>query len=173
MNRSKTQILVEGALAVALSVAFSYLKLWRMPQGGSITLENLPLLLFALRHGFRFGLGAGMLSGLLQLLLGGYVVHPLQALLDYPFAFGCMGLAALMPKPLWLSMTLASAGRFICHLLSGVIFFASYAPEGTPVWLYSAIYNGSFMLPSLILSILLGYLIWPRLQKSRSPEEKA
>ncbi len=171
MNRSKTQVLVEGALAVALSVAFSYVKLWRMPQGGSITLEDLPLMLFALRHGLRFGLGAGMVSGLLQLLLGGYVVHPFQALLDYPLAFGALGLTALVPKPLWLGMTLGSAGRFICHLLSGVVFFGSYAPEGTPVWLYSAIYNGSFMVPSLILSVALGYLIWPRLQKAGTSEK--
>lgn len=173
MNRSKTQVLVEGALAIALSLAFSYVKFWRMPQGGSITLEDLPLMLFALRHGLRFGIGAGMVSGLLQLVLGGYVVHPLQALLDYPLAFGALGLAALMPRPLWLGMALASAGRFGCHVLSGVLFFGSYAPEGTPVWIYSAIYNGSFILPSLILSVVLAYLIWPRLKKAENPQKSA
>jgi len=171
VNRSKTQVLVEGALAIALSVAFSYVKLWRMPQGGSITLEDLPLMLFALRHGLRFGIGAGMVSGALQLVLGGYVVHPLQALLDYPLAFGSLGLAGLISRPLWLSMTIASAGRFACHVLSGVIFFGSYAPEGTSVWLYSAIYNGSFILPSLILSITLGYILWPRLKKVTTPQK--
>jgi thiamine transporter len=52
----------------------------------------------------------------------------------------------------------------LCHLLSGVVFFGSYAPEGTNVWVYSAVYNGSYMIPNLILAVILTYLIWPRLK---------
>lgn len=155
--------MVEGALVVALSVALSYVKIWRMPQGGSITIENVPLLLFALRYGFRWGIGAGAVSGLLQLALGGYIVHPAQALLDYPLAFGALGTAALLRTPLWAGICLGTAVRLFCHVFSGALFFASYAPEGTSIWLYSITYNGSFMLPSLVLSILLVYLLWPRL----------
>jgi thiamine transporter len=109
-------------------------------------------------------LGAGAVAGLLQLILGGYVVHPLQALLDYPLAFGVLGLAALTPRPLWLGLTLGTFLRLVCHVLSGVVFFASYAPEGTNVWLYSTVYNGSYMLPNLGLSIILTYILWPRLK---------
>lgn len=165
MENRKVRILVEGALAAALALALSYVRLWRMPQGGSITLENVPLLLFTLRWGLRAGFGAGSVAGLLQLILGGYVVHPVQALLDYPLAFGALSLAALWKRPLWGGMLLGSAARFVCHLLSGVVFFAAYAPEGTNVWLYSAIYNGSFMLPTLALSVAAVYLLWPRLKK--------
>jgi thiamine transporter len=161
--RTKTRVLVEGALAVAMTVAFSHLKLWRMPQGGSVTLENIPLLLFALRHGVKWGVGAGLVAGLVQLLLGGYVVHPIQALLDYPLAFGVLGIAALIRKPLWAGLTLGSCGRLICHVLSGVVFFGSYAPEGTNVWLYSIVYNSSYMVPNLALSILVTYMVWKRL----------
>jgi thiamine transporter len=166
MENRKVRILVEGALAASMALALSYVRLWRMPQGGSITLENIPLLVFSLRWGLRAGFGAGSVAGLLQLILGGYVVHPAQALLDYPLAFGALSLAALIRRPLWLGPVIGSSARFSCHLLSGVIFFAAYAPEGTNVWLYSAIYNGSFMLPSLLLSVVAIYLIWPRLGKA-------
>ncbi|MDD2206587.1 MAG: energy-coupled thiamine transporter ThiT [Aminobacterium sp.] len=163
--RNKTKILVEGALVVAMTVAFSYIKLWRMPQGGSVTLENIPLLIFALRHGLKYGFGAGTVAGIIQLLLGGYVVHPVQALLDYPLAFGVLGLAALIRKPLWAGLTLGTLARLVCHILSGVVFFASYAPEGTNVWLYSTVYNASYMIPNLALGIIITYLVWGRLNK--------
>lgn len=162
--KSSTRILVESALAAALTVALSYLKIWHMPQGGSITLENVPIIILALRHGPKAGMGAGFVAGLLQLMLGGYVVHPAQALLDYPLAFGALGLAGFLRKPLWGGVILGSTARFLCHVLSGVIFFASYAPEGTNVWAYSAVYNGSFMAPNAILSIIVIYLILPRLK---------
>ena len=164
MANRKVRVLVEGALAASLALALSYLKLWRMPQGGSITLENVPLLIFALRWGLKAGFGAGSVAGILQLILGGYVVHPAQALLDYPLAFAVLSFASLVKKPMWAGLVLGLGARFLCHVLSGVIFFGAYAPEGTNVWLYSSIYNGSFMLPSLLLSIAAVYLIWPRLR---------
>lgn len=171
MSSNKNRILVEGALAVALSVVFSALRLWTMPQGGSITLEMVPLFLFALRRGGKAGCAAGAVSGLLQLFTGGYVVHPLQALIDYPVAFGVLGIAGFFPKSLWFGAALGGILRFACHVLSGVIFFASFAPEGTNVWIYSSVYNGSFLLPTLVVSVLLVQLIRPRLG-AFEPEEK-
>ncbi|MBN1333721.1 MAG: energy-coupled thiamine transporter ThiT [Synergistales bacterium] len=163
--QNRTRMLVEGGLAAGLAIALSYLRIFRMPQGGSVTLENLPLLIYALRWGFKGGFGAGVVAGLVQLILGGYVVHPAQALLDYPIAFGVLGFAGLVRKPIWAGMLLGTSLRLVAHILSGVIFFASYAPEGTNVWLYSTIYNGSYMVPNLALSLILAYLIWPRLKK--------
>jgi thiamine transporter len=95
------------------------------------------------------------------------VAHPAQALLDYPLAFASLGLAALVPRPLWAGALLGSLARFCCHVLSGVVFFASYAPEGTNVWIYAIGYNGSFMVPNLILTVLACYLLIPRLQSLR------
>lgn len=164
MEQRSVRILVEASLAAAFALALSHLRLWHMPQGGSVTLENVPILIFALRWGVKAGTGAGAVAGLLQLILGGYVVHPVQALLDYPLAFGALGLAAAMPRPLWLALTLGTFLRLVCHVLSGVVFFASYAPEGTNVWLYSTIYNGSYMLPNLALTIMLTYILWPRIR---------
>ena len=165
MENRKVRILVEGAMSAALALALSYVRLWRMPQGGSITLENVPLFLFALRWGLKAGLGAGSVAGFLQLILGGYVVHPLQGLLDYPLAFASLALTALWRKPLWGGLALGTLARLFCHVLSGVIFFAAYAPKGTNVWLYSTVYNASFMVPSLILSTIAIYIIWPRISK--------
>lgn len=167
MHRLNNRILVEGSLAVALSVVFSAIRLWTMPQGGSITLEMVPLFLFALRRGWRAGMAAGAVSGVLQLLTGGYVVHPIQALLDYPMAFAVLGAAGAVPlrRPLWVGMAVGGALRFLCHLASGVIFFASFAPKGSNVLLYSAVYNGSFLLPALAVSVAVTCLLWPRLQK--------
>lgn len=159
------KILVEGALSIALSVVLSYFKLFAMPQGGSISLASLPLLLFAVRNGGRYGIMVGTLTGLLKLLMGGYVVHPAQALLDYPVAYAMYGLAGFFPSKKWLGVAAAFAGNFVAAVLSGVIFFASYAPAGTNVWLYSAVYNGSTALPEAAICCALVCLITPRLDR--------
>lgn len=163
--KPNVKFMVEGALAAALTVALSYVKLWEMPQGGSITLESIPLLIFSLRRGVRSGAGAGAIAGLLQMLLGGYIVHPVQALLDYPLAFGALGLAGMIRKPLWAGVTLGSFARFACHVVSGAVFFGSYAPKGTNVWIYSVTYNGSYMLPNLAIAVLVVLLLWPRVSR--------
>ena len=164
---SRTVVLVEGALCIALSVVLSYLRLFRMPQGGSVNLELVPLILFAWRRGLYWGTGAGVLTGVLNLLLGGYIVHPVQAILDYPAAYGAMGLAALFPKPQMRlpGLAVATFVQFACHVLSGVIFFASYAPEGTNPWVYSAVYNGSFLAPKIILSAVVTWLLLRKLEE--------
>lgn len=166
MFNSRITILVEGALAVALSVVFSGLRLFSMPQGGSITLEMLPLFLFALRRGGKHGCAAGAVSGVLQLITGGYIAHPVQAALDYPIAFGVLGTAGfLRDKPIWIGLVVGAFLRFVCHVRSGVVFFGSFAPEGTNVWVYSSVYNATFMAPNLVVCVLLAYLVWPRLSR--------
>jgi thiamine transporter len=162
--------MAEGAVAAALSLVLSYLKLFSLPQGGSITLEMAPLMAYALCRGPRAGIAAGAVSGLLQMLLGGYVVHPAQALLDYPLAFGAVGLAGLFRGRGLVAeaagVLLGGTARLICHVLSGVIFFASFAPEGTNVWLYSLGYNGAFVAPSLLLSGVAAIALARRLRTS-------
>jgi len=168
-NFGRTRILVEGALCVALSVVFSYLKIFSMPQGGSVTIEMAPLFYFAYRHGVRWGLTAGALSGVLQLIFGGYVVHPAQAFLDYPAAFACVGIAGFLgqgTREIVAGTVIASVARLACHVLSGVIFFASYTPEGTNVWLYSFIYNTTFMVPSVLISAALALILRKKLLKN-------
>jgi thiamine transporter len=162
-SSERIRVLVEGALCVALSVVLSYLKILPMPQGGSITLEMSPLLFFSYRRGVKWGLAAGAMSGFLQLLLGGYVVHPIQGVLDYPAAFACMGVAGIAGHHFLLGTAASCALRLLCHVLSGAIFFASYAPEGQNPWLYSLVYNATYMIPSMIISFAAAWLLWSRL----------
>ncbi|SMG35210.1 energy-coupled thiamine transporter ThiT [Dethiosulfovibrio salsuginis] len=163
--KGNTRILVEASLSVALAVTLSYVKLFRMPQGGSITLENVPLLLFSLRYGLKAGFGAGAVAGLLQLMLGGYVAHPIQAVLDYPLAFAALGLAGSFRHHHWAGIALGTVARLACHVASGVVFFASYAPVGQNPLVYSLVYNGSYMVPNMILSIVMITALWKRLPK--------
>ena len=160
-----TKVLVEGALSIALSIALSYFKLFTMPQGGSVSLKLLPLIVFAFRHGPRYGVLVCVTAGALRLLLGGYVVHPLQALLDYPVASGLIGIAGFFPHKKWLGVICSCFASFCAAVLSGVVFFASYAPEGASVWLYSIGYNASYALPEILILVAAVYIIMPRLEK--------
>ena len=160
-----SRTMVEGALCVALSVALSMFKLFKMPQGGSVSLTTLPLLVFALRNGCFAGASAGFTAGIIRLFLGAYIVHPLQALLDYPAALAAIGLAGIFQSNIYLGVVTGMAGCLISYALSGVIFFASYAPEGTNALLYSIIYNATFLVPEMLIDIILIRLLWSRLRK--------
>jgi thiamine transporter len=156
-------VLSEIVVVIALSTVLSYIKIYHLPQGGSITAGSMvPLLWIALRRGTKIGVFSGAVYGLLQLLLEPYVYHPVQVLLDYPLAFSALGVAGFFTKYALLGIALGIVGRFICHFLSGVIFFAAYAPEGMSPILYSAIYNGSYLLGELIVSAILTYIIIKR-----------
>ncbi|MEM1509122.1 MAG: energy-coupled thiamine transporter ThiT [Thermofilaceae archaeon] len=160
------KIAAEAAMMIALASALSLFKVFRMPQGGSVTLGSMvPILLFAMRRGVKYGVLAGILFGFVRLYLSMYVVHPVQLLLDYPLAFGALGLAGLIKtskdKPLHAVVgTVAGiGGRFLSHWLSGVVFFAEYAPAGQHPALYSAIYNGGYLGVELILSSIIIYTL--------------
>jgi len=135
-----------------------------MPQGGSINLELIPLLIFTYRHGWKWGIEVGALFGFLHLFLGGYVVHPVQAFLDYPLAYGVLGFSGLWRKHLVPGTILAGLTCFCCYVTSGVVFFSSYAPEGTNVLAYSLIYN-SFFFPQLVINTIVALLIFKRIEK--------
>jgi thiamine transporter len=162
-SSERVKTLVEGALCVALSVVFSYLKLFSMPQGGSITVEMAPLLYFSYRQGWKWGVAAGAMSGLLQMILMGYVAHPVQAVLDYPLAFACVGAAGFFKAAPLVGAIAGGVARLACHVLSGAIFFASYAPEGQNPWVYSIIYNATYLIPCLVISAALALALWKKL----------
>ena len=142
------------AAATALALILGYLKLYRLPQGGSITLETVPILLLALWHGPRLGILCGCLTGVLKVLLDPFVLHPIQILLDYPVPFALLGLAGMVPGRPRLGILLASTGRYLSHVLSGAIFFAHYAPEGVDVWHYALLYNLSYAGPEALIALL-------------------
>jgi len=157
----KPQIIAEAAIALALATVLSFVKVFEMPMGGSVTAGSMvPLLIFSLRRGYRIGLITTLLYCIVQFLVEPVAVSPIQVLLDYPFAFGLLGIAGLFQeKPLW-GVIFGITGRFFGHFISGAIFFAQYAPEGMNPWTYSAIYNGSYLLPELIVSAILIYILF-------------
>ncbi|MBA7559218.1 energy-coupled thiamine transporter ThiT [Candidatus Atribacteria bacterium 1244-E10-H5-B2] len=167
MKGNQVKIMTEVGMAVALSVILNFIPLWRMPQGGSISLEMLPILIIALRWGVSPGMMAGVVYGLVQLAFGPFIIHPAQLVLDYPLPYMLVGLAGIFSNKIdlkakgstygWLLLAVFTGGlgRFVSHFFSGVIFFAQYAPEGQSPWVYSAIYNISYLLPALLLSYVI------------------
>lgn len=148
---------------IALAGALQLIKVFSLPQGGSVTLGSMiPILLFALRRGPKAGLMAGAVYGIVSLYPTPFIYHPVQFLLDYPIAFGALGLAGFLQKQPLIGVALGIFGRFVAHLLSGVIFFASYAPEGVSPWVYSAIYNGSYLGIELVISVAVMFLLVKR-----------
>ncbi len=155
-----TTMLAHGALCIALSFVLSCVRLYRMPQGGSITPASmLPLIVFAFAYGLRPGLLAGLAYGLLQILQGAWIVHPVQMLLDYPLAFAALGLAGLA-RPiknnfaLLIGLLIGVAGRLLCATLSGIIIYhVTGMPEGNVV-LTSLVYNLTYLGPDALLCAL-------------------
>jgi thiamine transporter len=156
------QALAEIGVAIALAAVLGQIRLFVMPQGGSVSLELLPIIFIAVRRGVVPAAVTGLLYGLLQLgLPGAFVYHPAQAALDYPLAFMALCVAGFVDVRGWKSLALAVlvalTARFGFHFLSGLIFFASYAPQWETPWLYAATYNLLFLVPEGILTTLLLY----------------
>jgi thiamine transporter len=179
MTGTRTKILVEAALCIALAAVLNFVKLWHMPMGGDVSLEMLPIVVFALRRGVGPGMVTGALYGIVQLMFGASVFNWAQFLLDYPLAYAMVGAAgALAPlarpgQGVWRSRTaavggvlLAGALRMAMHWLSGVVFFAAYAPAGQPAWLYSVVYNATYMVPATLLCAVAALALLPALEKA-------
>jgi thiamine transporter len=156
------RVLVEVALAAALGVVLSLLKLYSLPQGGSLSLEMLPVFYVAVRRGGTLGCVTGLLLGLGQLIFGAYIVHPVQFILDYPLAFTLLGVAGFMRKTPLAGVVVGCSLRFLAHFASGIFFFSEYAPEGMNVLIYSAVYNASYMLPETVITLIVIVLILAR-----------
>ena len=150
-----TRVLAEVSVMVALATVLSLIKIFQFPQGGAITLGSMiPILLVSLRRGVKIGVFTGMVYGLVQLVIDGYIgmYHPISLLLDYPIAFGALGFAGFFRKIPLVGVYSAIAGRFLAHYVSGVVFFWMYAPEGWSPFVYSAIYNLAYILPEMAIS---------------------
>jgi thiamine transporter len=173
MKSGKTLFLVEiaimAALALLLDIASTALfsRIW--PQGGTVSIAMVPVFIMAIRRGIKGGLVTGFIFGLLQFITGfAQIYHPVQGFIDYFVAFTVLGFAGIFTNQIkaalqrrekgkWITYTilacfLGCALRFLAHFYTGIVFFGSYAPKGQPVALYSFIYNGTYMLPTFILS---------------------
>lgn len=162
-NNFDTKVLAEMAIAIALATVLSYIKIFTMPYGGSVTLGSMvPILLIAFRRDYKVGVITGVIYGFVQMFLDGWFYSPVGMFLDYPLAFGVLGLAGLFKKQPIIGVVVGMVGRFVSHFISGVVFFGMYAPEGMSPVLYSALYNGGYMLPEMVISAVLIYLLIQR-----------
>jgi thiamine transporter len=175
-KRSNTLFIAEVAVFSALAYLLDFvagilsLRIW--PQGGSISIAMVPIFLIAYRWGIKGGMLTGFLLGLLQFILGYSQIYTLlQGLIDYFVAFSVVGLAGVFANQVkgslikhengkWMTYVvmgafIGSALRYLCHVLSGIVFFGEYAPKGQPVAIYSLLYNGTYMLPSFIISAII------------------
>jgi thiamine transporter len=161
VNVSQTRILAEMVVFIALAnvlylISKFYLPFLHLPKGGSITVASMvPLFWFALRRGTRWGVEAGIVYGLVHMAISGEIYHPIQILLDYPLAFGALGLAGAFQKKPLVGVGIGILGRFVCHFVSGIVFFGQYAWEGWNVIAYSAAYNATYLVPEFIISAVI------------------
>ena len=170
-THNRIRALTEGAILVALAFVLSFVKLYELPNGGSLTPAMFPILLYALRWGTGRGLAAGFVFGLLQLIFDGAYAWGWQSmLLDYLLAFTPLGLAGLFRGKAWgifPGTVLGCAARFAVHYWSGVTIYRIVAPTEVPglgvfddAVLYSLAYNGSYMLPNMLLALLLAAVLY-------------
>lgn len=147
------------AMAIALGTVLSNLKIFHFPTGGSITL--LSMLIISL-PGYWFGLGAGLLTGVaygvLQLIIDPYILYPMQLIVDYILAFGALGLSGLFAhckNGLIKGYCTGVLGRYVFAVISGWIFFGTYAWEGWSALPYSLVYNAIYIFSEALITVII------------------
>lgn len=169
-NYIKTNQLVFASASIALATVLSFIKPISLPYGGSMTMFSMFFITFiGSLYGAKLGLVTGVAYGFLQLILGPSIVHPVQILLDYPIAFGVLGLSGLFFTKDTVDMNQKSkfypnliigylvgvVGRYLIHSLSGYIFFKEYVPVGDNAIAYTLTYNITYIAPEAILTIII------------------
>lgn len=171
---NKTKMLVEGAAMVALATVLSFIRVFKLPWGGSVTLFSmLPIFVYAIRWGLKPGFIVSFTYSLVQFFQGimdglfGWGLTPVMLIacifIDYLLAFTVLGIAGVFrSKKTALNIagiSIATLLRFVCHFLSGIVIWHSYGE----LWdgfsteseiLYSLLYNGAYMLPELVLTLI-------------------
>jgi len=204
MQKSKIYKIVLGGVIIALGTILSLIKVFELPYGGSITLcSMLPLLIYSFKYGLKWGISVSFVYGIIQILLGSSAIRGfdlissiLIILFDFILAFSALGLGGLFRKVIkntilafTLGSTVSIISRLIFHIISGIIFFGSYAnwyfsQEGmkigewilenlsgnTLILIYSTIYNASYMLPELFITTFAGIILLKTIKKQILPE---
>lgn len=164
-----TKQLVFSALAMALSLVTSFFKFLELPMGGSVTLFSMFFItLIGYWYGAKIGVITAIAYGLLQFVIDPVFYTPVQMIVDYPLAFGALGLSGIFSNKkngLIKGYITGVLGRYFFSFLSGLIFFASYAEGyGMSAPIYSLSYNGMYIIPEAIITVIL--LVVPSISRA-------
>ena len=180
MRNKNVRILTDCAVMVALAFALSCIKLFQMPLGGSVTLASmLPIMLISVKHGSKIGLGAGFMYSLAQLaqaLIEGDVfpycetidLLILCVICDYLLPFTALGLAGIFKDTrvikseeiaCYVGFGAVIFARFICHFITGAAIWGQWAPDGMGKYLYSLLYNGSYLGMDLLICLVVSVVM--------------
>lgn len=183
LNNKKLLMMMEIAIFAAVGIILDKLTFSLWPQGGSISFVMVPIVIMAFRWGTVAGLVTGLLIGLMNALFGGYILTPLQGFIDYFFAFTAVGLAGLLrplvlhaktagERALYMTIGTIFGGlvRYFAHALAGYVFFSEYAGDQN-VLVYTLVYNGSYMVPAIILTALVVSLLLSKAPKLLQPKK--
>lgn len=181
MKNEKTSRLVTSAMLIALAVILSMIPFLQMPLGGKLTLFSmLPICLIPMKYGTKWGLFSAFVYAVLQLVLDlgavfSWGLTPVTLvvciLCDYLLAFTVLGFAGIFAKKgivgQCIGVAMVVALRFLCHVISGGTIFAVWS-EWENVWFYSICYNGAFMLPECIMTVVGAWAILklPQMKKA-------
>lgn len=168
-STSPTKAIAHGGIAIAVAFALSYIKLFSLPQGGSVTLASmLPIIVYAYIFGARKGLLIGAIYGVLQCLQSPQIYQPMQVVLDYLIAFGVLGVAGIVKNIKFLKTplvkfifgaSLACLLRYFCHVLSGYYVFSSWAMEGYSALAWGFVYN-LYVIVDLAIVVAVGCVLF-------------
>lgn len=175
-----TRKLTLCAVMLSIATVLSQITLFRLPTGGAVTAASMvPVMMISFLFGTKWGVFSAFVYALIQGVTGFYA-PPVQnfisflivILFDYVIAFGVLGLTGgvwkMLGRKKWavpLSGAITVFLRFLCHLVSGIFIWSAYAPEGQSPFLYSLIYNGSYMIPEIMISAVVSGLVWKALSK--------
>ncbi|MFI3213159.1 MAG: energy-coupled thiamine transporter ThiT [Eubacteriales bacterium] len=163
MSKNVTKQIVFSAMAIALATVISVVvKLPSLPNGGSVTLFSMLMItLIGYWYGAKMGLCAAVAYGIIQYFVGPYAIHPLQVLLDYPLAFGALGLSGFFSNAkhgLIKGYLAGVIGRYAVHMVSGLIFYTAYTGsfvENKAAVIAAFTYNATYIVPEAVLTLVL------------------
>lgn len=161
-----SQLIAQIGIALALATILKVFRIYHLPQGGSITLGSMvPILLMSFLYGPQVGSLTGFLYGIITLILDPYILQPVQVLFDYPLPFMAIGLAGYFKNHKLAGTAIAMFARFVCHFISGILFFGSFAPKGMSPAVYSFTLNAGYLLiESIICMVIIGLLPFRQLE---------
>jgi thiamine transporter len=194
MKNIRLVVLLEASLMAAFAVILDMLPSIKLSPSISISIAMVPIFLLSYRRGWKAGILAGFVWGLLQIALGdAWIATPVQMVIEYFIAFAFIGLAGFFSGKIHSSLRsnrrttavmwivaatfLGSLGRYFWHFIAGFVFFAEYAPKGMSPLLFSLAANGITMLGSALLcsiAVLIVINTAPRLIRVRtSPHQNS